>query len=160
MGYLKRMTLKEVQELYETDAGWWEGFCASVAEGGHKALKAERDMRGWSWGALWKWIRDDEGRRKEYEDALEAYAQDLALETVGIADGVEDAALGRLRVETRFKVAGKLDRERWGDKVQAGGGVGLPLADAALIGFAGEMLKRIRVVSVTEKVVGGTDEPV
>lgn len=76
-------------------------------------------MRGWAWGALWRWIVGDEARYRDYMQALEAYVQGLALETITIADGSEDA---KLRVDTRFKLAGKVDAGRWGDKAAVGGG--------------------------------------
>jgi hypothetical protein len=109
----------EVEELVRGDAEWWPGFCAALAEDGQGALQAETRQRGWSWGALWKFIVDSPEVRRDYQSALEAYSQDKALETVGIADGAsaEEVAVAKLRVETRFKLAGKVDRGRWGDQV-------------------------------------------
>ena len=139
----------EVQELHANDPSWWPTFCAEVAETGQYALKKERKLRGWSWGALWKWVVSDQERYSEYAKALEAYAQMLALETVGIADDSEDA---KLRVDTRFKVAGKVDRVRWGDQV----------THNVVVDPFGEMLKRVSErklaqlkASQTEKVIEG-----
>lgn len=128
MGALKRATVREVEELVVGDPTWWPGFCASIAEEGQVALRKERDSRNWSWGALWRWIVEDEKRYREYMQALEAYAQDKALETVQIADDLdtEDVAAvakGKVQIETRFRVAGKIDRPRWGDKVEVSGKV-------------------------------------
>ena len=49
--------------------------------------------------------------------ALEAKANDLGWETIEIADGEGDAQDKKVRVETRFRLAGKVDRARWGEKV-------------------------------------------
>lgn len=113
MGALNRATMQEVDELVGGDPGWWPGFCGQIAENGQSAIKTERDMRGWSWSALWEWIIKDEVRYRDYMRALEAYVQDKALETIDIADGSEDA---KLRVDTRFRLAGKVDRPRWGEQ--------------------------------------------
>lgn len=98
-------------------------------------MREERDSRGWSWGALWRWVQEDAKRAGEYQAALEAYAQDLALETVGISDGAvpDDVGVAKLRVETRFKLAGKVDRSRWGDQVQHN----------VVVDSFGEMLRRV-----------------
>ena len=105
-------------------------------------MREERDLRGWSWGALWKWIVEDEGRYREYMGALEAHMQMLALETVGIADGEGEAADKKVRIDTRFRLAGKVDRARWGDRVSMDGG-GVVVLDAGLVGFAGALLERL-----------------
>lgn len=135
MGALMRATVAEVDEIYATDAAWWPGFCGAVAERGQVALREERDLRGWSWGALWRWIQDDPKRAGEYQAALEAYSQDLALETVGIADGAgpEEVASAKLRVDTRFRLAGKVDRARWGDEVK----------HTMVVDAFGDMLRRV-----------------
>lgn len=128
MGALNRATVREVSELVASDPTWWPGFCAGIAEKGQLALREERDMRGWSWGALWKWIVSDEKLYGEYMQALEAYAQDKALETVSIADDLDPADVagvskGKVQIETRFRLAGKVDRARWGEKVEVSGKV-------------------------------------
>lgn len=67
---------------------------------------------------LWDWLSASEKRRKMYNHAWEMYANDLHAETVRIADEatVEDVAVARLRVDTRFKAAGNYDRKRFGAK--------------------------------------------
>jgi len=144
MGALMRATREEVEELVRLDPEWWPGFCAALAERGQEALKEERDKRGWSWGALWKWIVGDVERYRDYMQALEAHVQMLVLETVGIADGAssEDVAVAKLKIDTRLKVAGKLDRERWGERVKVEAG-SVVVLDAGLVGFAGALLERL-----------------
>ena len=119
MGAIARATFAEVEDLVGGDPEWWNGFCGRVSEGGQAAIKEERELRGWSAGALWQWIVRDDGRYREYQGALEAYVQGLALETISIADGADEEAVpkAKLQVETRLRVAGKVDRARWGEKV-------------------------------------------
>jgi len=144
----------EVEELVRGDVEWWPGFCAALAEEGQAALVSETRMRGWSWGALWKWIVGDVTRYSEYMQALEAYVQAKGLETVGIADGAtaEDVAVAKLQVDTRFKLAGKVDRARWGDKVAVDAG-GVAVVDAGLVMAMGELLGRLSGQRA-EKVIG------
>ena len=130
MGALARATKSEIEELVAGDPQWWIEFCGAVAEGGQAAIKAERELRGWSWGALWGWIVGDVERYRDYTRSLEAYVQERALETIGIADKTEDH---KLRVDTRFRLAGKVDRVRWGDQVQ----------HTVVVDSFGEMLKRV-----------------
>ena len=145
MGALARATKEEIKQLVNGDPEWWVGFCSSIAENGQKAIKEERDLRGWSWRALWSYIVADEVRYREYMQALEAYVQGLALETVGIADGADAESVGaaKLQVDTRFKLAGKVDRARWGDKVAVDAG-GVAVVDAGLVLAMGELLGRLQ----------------
>ena len=154
MGALMRATRVEVEALVAGDPSWWPGFCGAIAEKGEAALKEEKESRGWSWGALWKWIVQDEARYREYMQALEAHVQMLALETVPIADGDGDA---KLRVDTRFKLAGKVDRARWGDKVAMDAG-GVLLVDAGLVGFASALLEKMQEKRV-ERIIDADPDP-
>ena len=146
---LNRATFEEAEELANHKAFWWEEFCASIAEHGQEAIRAEVKKRKWSWGGLWKWISVNEERNRDYQRALEAHVQLLALETVPIADRSEDA---KLQVDTRFKLAGKVDRARWGDNV----------THSVSVDSFGEMLKAIsdkklqelkQQQQITEKVI-------
>ena len=152
MGALMRATRVEIAELVAGDAEWGPLFCGRIAEGGQAALKAERDMRGWSWGALWGWIVADEGRYRDYMQALEAYVQEKALETVGIADGSGEA---KLMVDTRFKLAGKVDRARWGESIKQDGS-GVVVLDAGLVLEMGALLAKLgpaqRVIEAEQSV--------
>lgn len=119
MGALMRATRMEVEELAAGDPHWWPGLCAAVAEGGLKAALAEKDSRGWSWGALWRWIVEDADRYGEYTHALQAFTQLKSHERLDIVDAAtpEDVQVAKLRSETRRDFAAKVDRERWGEKV-------------------------------------------
>jgi hypothetical protein len=132
IGALMRATTFEIEELVAGDGAWWPGFLGRIAERGQEALKAERDERGWAWSALWAWIVADVRRYEAYTQALQAYVQDKALETVLIADGSGDADL---RVGTRFKLAERVDPVRWGSRKHH---------TVEVVGDLGERLRRAR----------------
>lgn len=110
-------------------------MCGDIAEGGLQAAVREKEMRGWAWGALWKWIVGDEKRYGEYMQALEAFTQLKAHERLAIVDAAtpEDVAVAKLRSETRRDFAGKVDKGRWGEQV----------THNVSVDPFGEMLKRV-----------------
>ena len=124
------LTLAEVGELSADNQTWWPKMCEGVAEQGIRALTKEAKKRGWSWGAVWGWIVSDEKRYADYQKALEAHAQLLAVETVEISDEQcevlketgdpydPDVQRDNLRIKARQWVISKMDRQRWGDKVE------------------------------------------
>lgn len=59
------------------------------------------------------WLHGDVERKAAVDAARRLHADQLALETVGIADDSGDAAL---RVKTRFQLATFQDRERFGER--------------------------------------------
>ena len=100
-----------------------------------------------------RWIQADDGRVEEYEGALKARAQWLAFEAGDEVDRavMEDVPLRKFRAETKLKLAGKMDRGRWGEssEVKHSGSVGLnlmavlaslPRAGSAERAVAGEAL--------------------
>ena len=155
MGALMKATVREVEELVEGDPQWWPSFCMKVAERGIDAFYEEKALHGWAWGALWGWANADEGRERQWKRALEAYGNLKALETVKIAEmsSVENVSVSKLRVDTNFRFAGKVDRLRWGDKVEVNAGTAV--MDAALVGLAVGLLERVKQVGAmpTEKLV-------
>lgn len=145
MGALTRATRNEIDELAAGDPSWWPGILGRVAEFGVLALRDEASARGWAWSATWAWVVGDAERFDRFEEALRACALLMGWETMQIADGVNEdkaaVAKATLRVNTRFKLAGKVDKERWGDKVQveqAG-----PAWDTGLADFAVALLDRV-----------------
>ena len=74
---------------------------------------------------------------KALQSAREMWADDLATETVEIADGAPSEVGGvpwaKHRTDVRFRLAGFLDREKWGEQVQH---------NVSLDPF-GEMLRRV-----------------
>jgi hypothetical protein len=80
------------------------------------------------YGLFAQWLIEDRERSEQYNAALKLWMDSLAQETVQIAD--EQAAVvkedgstydpnvqrDKLRIDTRLKLAGKLNRERYGDQ--------------------------------------------
>ena len=115
MGAIARATVDEVEELVGGDPAWWSDFLSRVVEVGPKVAMDEAcRLRGWALSALWGWVMGDDGRKRDFQESQNLCVGRMAWETVGIADASEDA---KLRVDTRFRIAGKVDRERWGEKV-------------------------------------------
>lgn len=77
---------------------------------------------GVRWGVLKKVL--EEVCSEEMGLACRARADLLMHEAEGVARGasVEEVAVARLRVETLMKLAGKMDRSKWGEKAESGGG--------------------------------------
>ena len=104
-----------------------------VAEG--ERLKQICRSRGWPYALVAQWVSESEEVAKAYEQALRLAADDLAMETVGIADAAqpEDVAVAKHRTDIRLKLASRLHRERYGEQVQHN----------VTIDPFGEMLKRV-----------------
>ncbi len=106
-------------ETLNADPGWWSVVLDEVREYG--------DPRGlvgshaWSYGAFIGWVRGDERRSGEYDQALRDYGHRAVMETIPIADGAtpEDVGVAKERIRARQWVAGKWDRGRYGEKVDA-----------------------------------------
>ncbi len=66
-----------------------------------------------------EWVVNDLARLQVYEAALRIRADDLAHETLQIADNQDgDTRRDALRVKTRMTMAGHWDRQRYGDVVR------------------------------------------
>jgi hypothetical protein len=148
MGALRRATFAEIEECAK-DPQWWPNELARVRDDG--GLRGSVADRAWSYGAFIGWIRADDGRSAEYDEALRDYAHKGVMETLQIADGSspENIPVDKERIKARQWVAGKWDRNRYGEKVDHIGIVLDPLS---------EMLReiserRIRLMRAPEKVV-------
>ena len=106
-------------ELMRGDPSWWGDVLGDVAQGGVLALREAAQAKGWAWNAMWGMVQGDSEMSEQYDRAHEAFVQLKAAETLLIADEatVEDVQVAKLRSENRFRYAGKVDRSRWGDKV-------------------------------------------
>jgi hypothetical protein len=93
-----------------------EVIAQRVADG--DTLKEVCRSRGWPKSFVWRWLCENEDRRSAYDDAMKCWADELAQETVEIADNPDPEAVGRdkLRVDTRLKIASKWDRDRYGER--------------------------------------------
>ena len=120
---------REVVELPET----LQEIVQRVAEG--ERLKQVCRSKGWPYAVVAEWVAGNEGATKAYEQALRLAADDLALETVAIADdaGPEEVAKAKHQTDVRLRLAGRLYRERYGEQVQHN----------VMVDSFGEMLKRV-----------------
>lgn len=124
-----------------------------------ETLKAVCASRRWPHGKVFEWIAEDEGRTRLWRAAKVAGAHadvDLAR---AIALGSEDAGLA---VQTLWRGAEANAPEVFGKRMKVERQVSV-VADAGLIGFAGEMLKVVAARhALPEKAViehSGSDEP-
>lgn len=90
-----------------------------------ETLKAVCKSRGWPYSMVAKWVAETPEVFRAYEQALRFHADALAQETTGIADAADPTEVGKakLQTEVRMKLASRLDRARYGDKVEVSGAV-------------------------------------
>lgn len=119
----------------------FDAFLDDVAADG---LKAACESRLWTQGAVLNWISENEERKVRYAGALQVKAEMIAHATLDIADGSDPEMVGvsKLQIDTRLKLAGKWNRERYGERVSVDKTVNV-VVDAGLVGFAGELLARL-----------------
>lgn len=111
-------------ERWEAErSGAEEVIFQRVAEG--ETLKAICRSRRWPYSIVARWVGETPSVFKAYEFALRLWADSLATETPGIADDADPTEVGhaKLRVDARMKLASRLDRARYGDKVEVSGEV-------------------------------------
>ncbi len=112
-----------------------------VAEG--KRLSEIAREWGCPRGAFAKWVMEKHG--EVYDAALKARAADLALDALDAALSAtpEDVGVRRLQADVALKLAAKFDRARYGESVRNETAVAV-VADAGLVGYASELLAKIR----------------
>lgn len=112
---------KKVRRLGEVcaDPMTLDVVCERVAEGESVRELAQRwDVPA---GRLWGWLREDAARWAQYMAAKQQWALGLAEEIVGIADHEsEQTGRDRLRIETRWKLAGAFAPEIFSRMEQGG----------------------------------------
>ena len=112
MGALTRAS-RDVIAMKDENPEWYAGIVERVAGGvGCWQIAAEE---GVLYGALMKWVRADEERNRLMLDAQTFAAQKMVDESLEIADtlgdegNTDDAFKAKLKIDTRMKIAGKLD---------------------------------------------------
>lgn len=95
-----------------------DGFLIEIE---HEVISGRRlteiaQAEGMMYSVLWNWLKDEPERLERYRAALKGYGDALIAETIGIADGSGDA---KLMVDTRLKIAGKVDKKVWGDEKES-----------------------------------------
>lgn len=83
--------------------------------------------RGYSWYVLRRWLEDSPDRMSSWALADRCFADGLAYEGLTAAKHAneENVSVKRLQGDMYWKAAGKLNREKWGDKAQGQGGGGI-----------------------------------
>ena len=141
MGALTRATRSELAES-AADPEFWIDWFARIAGG--ETLKALCDERVWAYGEAYRTIRADERLSQAYDDAKRGQAEyevDAALAVVRGAseDGV---AVAKLQSDFGLKVAGKWDRQRYGEKVD----VAVTAVKVEIVRFAVEAPRDVTVL--------------
>lgn len=123
-----RATRSELEAL-DADPSWWSHQLDVIRDqGSPEQLIGES---AWSYGAFIGWVRSDESRSAAYDKALRDYGHRVGMAVVPLADGATPETVGvvKLQTDVRLKVAGKLSRERWGEKVDYIGAALDPLSE-------------------------------
>lgn len=104
----------------ELAAGNFEDkFLSLVSEGENPADLSWR-VFGIRWRVMRQWIEGSNELMREFECAKRAGADKLMYEALAEVKGadVETVGLAKLRADRYDRMAGKLDRKQWGDKVE------------------------------------------
>ena len=147
-----RGKLQEFED-FTADPGSVDMLVQRVAEG--ETLKEICRSRNLPYSKVAQWICENEGVLRRYEAALALWADALAQESVALAAAAtpETVNVAKLRIATHLKLAGKWDRERYGERLKVEGAVRVPV-DAGLMGLAGELLARIAARSAERSAQG------
>lgn len=108
-------------ELLDARPEVFDVVLSRVVEGEGSPMEICREL-GLSWGAVLGWASMDAGRVEKVMGMRVMRSHRMTEEAIEIADGAEDVGKARLQVDTRLKVAGRLNPEDYGDAVR--GGVG------------------------------------
>lgn len=131
---MRQKTIRAFDE-WKADPLNWSMVVQRVAGG--ETLKEICEGQKQPYSLVAKHLASTPALNAEYEAARRIWADSLAQETVGIADAVEGAdeaahvSAAKLRVDTRLKLAGKLDRERYGEQEGPRIAVNINLGDMA-----------------------------
>ena len=89
-----------------------------VADG--ETLKGVCKSRQWPYSMVAQWIVENPEIAQAYEGALALWGDALAQETIEIADNADPDMIqhAKLRVDTRTKLASRLNRNRYGETPQ------------------------------------------
>ena len=138
---------KQIHAIGGEEAVW------SMLERGSTVIAVAEHL-GVSVSAIDRWVqRGGETRREAYARARARGGQSLAEESILIADQAtpQDVQVAKLRIDTRWKMAGKLNPNEYGDKAQE---ININLGDITL-----SALRKREIIDVEDvKPVNGADE--
>ena len=104
----------------EVKAGNFEDKFLSLVADGESPAELSWRVFGISWRVMRQWIEGSNELMQEFEAAKRAGADKLMYEALSEVRGadVETVGLAKLRADRFDRMAGKLDRRQWGDKVE------------------------------------------
>lgn len=116
-------------ERWKSDERSWEEFFHRVADG--ETVQEFCASKSIAYSLVAKHIAQTPLLKSQYDTALQLRGDALAQETIEIVDdaNAETVSVAKLRAETRFRMAGKLDRERYGERERPAVSVNISLGD-------------------------------
>lgn len=137
---MKRKTIAAFEQ-WKLDERSWEEFFHRVADG--ETVQEFCTSKSLAYSLVARHIAQTPLLKAQYDTALQLWGDALAQESVAIADEQKEAtkrdgstfdpdvARDKLRVDTRLRLAGKLDRERYGERDRPAVAVNISLGDVA-----------------------------
>lgn len=127
---MKRKTIAAFEE-WKADERSWEEFFHRVADG--ETVQEFCASKSIAYSVVAKHIAQTPLLKAQYDTALQLRGDALAQETIEIVDGAtpETVSVAKLKAETRFRMAGKLDRERYGERDRPAVSVNISLGDVS-----------------------------
>lgn len=122
-----RITRREIREMPERT---WQSWLDRIASGESLARICEKEY--YVFGIARREIAKNPEREAELQAAERIYADFHFAQCIPLADAAEDkdqALVKKLQIDTRMRVAAKLNRERYGDQ----GGVTMNLGANSLV---------------------------
>ena len=106
------------------EGGVLDMLCGRVSNG--EAPHEVAQSMGMPWHVFRRWMEADPKRMDEMALAKRCYAEKLAWDSISevVSADIETVPLAKLRSDKYEKMAGKMDRGTWGDKVDGNGGGG------------------------------------
>ena len=153
-------TRRAQAELSKWDAADFEDFLNDVASGAEVTKRVTE--AGVTLPVLLNWLSADPEKYARYDRALKIRTEVKALECESIADGTKTAVeaieiqSAKLRIDTRLRLAGKWNRDRYGDAVKVDGDMGVP--GLTFLFVQGEGAPE-RDVTPKAETIGGGDAP-
>ena len=103
---------------------------ASLRCNGRMSWKEVREHFGMQGESVYRWVMDNEERKAEYQAAVSEMVDDVALETLGIADSLDrEPACRVVSIKARQWLAERLARDRYG----SGPGVAVAVGEITII---------------------------
>lgn len=127
---MKRKTIAAFQE-WKADERSWEELFHRVADG--ETLQDFCKSKSVAYSLVAKHIAETPLLKMQYDTALQLLGDALAQQTIEIVDGATPETVGvkKLQAETRIRMAGKLDRERYGERERPAVAVNISLGDVS-----------------------------